>query len=81
MKDEVIKVSIIIKKKNRSIDVRLKTEGNVNAIEWLENKTRTELFELEKTSDPQIVADYITGLVTVLNQVCLLFIGKEVTVF
>ena len=53
----------------------------MNAIEWLENKTRTELFELEKTSDPQIVADYITGLVTVLNQVCLLFIGKEITVF
>ena len=53
----------------------------MNAIEWLENKTRTELFELEKTSDPQIVADYITGLVTVLNQVCLLFSRKEITVF
>ena len=48
----------------------------MNAIEWLENKTRTELSELERTSDPQIVADYITGLVTVLNQVCLLFNSK-----
>ena len=47
----------------------MRSEDEVDTIKWLENKTYTDLLELQRASDPQIVADFITGLVTVLNQV------------
>ena len=53
----------------RTIEVHLRSEDEVDTIKWLENKTYTDLLELQRASDPQIVADFITGLVTVLNQV------------
>ena len=42
---------------------------NDNTITWLQNKTYGQLQTLQLSSDPQVVSDYVAGLVTVLNQV------------
>ena len=47
----------------------MKLNDNIDTIAWLRNKTSVELVELVKSSNPQVVADYAAGLITVLNQV------------
>ena len=52
---------------SRTLSVKL--NDDVETIEWLRNKTSVELAELQKASNPQVVADFAAGLITVLNQV------------
>lgn len=51
----------------RTLNVRL--NNNVETIKWLRNNTFNQLANLVKSSNPQVVADYAAGLITVLNQV------------
>lgn len=64
---------------HRQISVQLNTQDSsgqtISTINWLQNRTYGELATLELSSDPQIVSDYVAGLVTVLNQVIFDFVS------
>ncbi|XP_078490549.1 LOW QUALITY PROTEIN: polycystin-1 [Ciona intestinalis] len=53
---------------SKVLNVKLPVDAKSNTVEWLVNKTSDELLELKKSSNPQVVADFAAGLITVLNQ-------------
>ncbi|CAK8694950.1 polycystin-1-like [Clavelina lepadiformis] len=48
--------------------LKVKLNAQTNTLQWLSNKTSNELAELQRSSNPQRVADFAAGLITVLNQ-------------
>uniref|UniRef100_H2Y0K6 PKD1 protein n=1 Tax=Ciona intestinalis TaxID=7719 RepID=H2Y0K6_CIOIN len=53
---------------SKVLNVKLPVDAKSNTVGWLVNKTSDELLELKKSSNPQVVADFAAGLITVLNQ-------------
>ena len=51
----------------RTLNVKLNNHAEI--IKWLRELTFDQLADLVRSSNPQVVADYAAGLITVLNQV------------